>query len=213
MKLVKLFSIFSVVLFSPVLLAHPHSFVDLKNNVLVEGTKLKAFEMEWMLDEIASAELIYEVNNSTNKAATEKSITDEMTQTAIETHYFSYLYDAKDQPIKFSAKPLNTRFKIHGNRVVFYITIPLSKPHDLKNNPIRFYTYEPSYYMGMEYNSANALSISNSQCKATLTQPKISNSLRLYASSLDKNQSPEMSENEDNSLGAQFAQKVTVVCE
>ncbi|WP_150539651.1 DUF1007 family protein [Actinobacillus vicugnae] len=213
MKLVKLLSVFFAVSFSSQLFAHPHSFVDLKNKVLVEGTKLNAFEMEWMLDEIASAELIYEVNNSADKTATEKSITDEMTQTAIEAHYFSYLYDAKDQPIKFSAKPRNTRFDIHGNRVVFYLTIPLSKPHDLKNNPVRFYTYEPSYYMGMEYNNVQALSINTSQCKATLTQPQISNSLRLYASSLDKNQSPDMPENEDNSLGAQFAQKVTVVCE
>lgn len=213
MKLVKLFSVFSVTLFSSLLIAHPHSFVDLKNNVLIEGTKLNAFEMEWALDEIASAELIYEVNNSTDRVATEKSIANEMTQTAIETHYFSYLYDAKDQPIKFSAKPRNTHFKIHGNRVVFYITIPLSKPHDLKNNPVRFYTYEPSYYIGMEYNNDKALSTTAQQCKAMLSQPKISDSLRLYASSLDKNQSSKMSENEDNSLGAQFAQKVTVLCE
>ncbi|VEI45991.1 ABC transporter substrate-binding protein [Actinobacillus equuli] len=44
-----------------------------------------------------------------------------MTQTAIETHYFSYLYDAKDQPIKFSAKPLNTRFKFMAIELCFIL--------------------------------------------------------------------------------------------
>lgn len=194
-------------------MAHPHSFVDLKNKVLVDGTQLKGFQMEWTMDEIASAELIYEVKNNPDHQAAKKSITAEMEQTAIENHYFSYLYNAKDQPLKFSAKPSNTTFRIAGNRVVFYITFYLSKPYDLKNNAIRFYTYEPSYYMAMEYNNQRDLSINSSECKAKLTQPNVNNSLRLYASSLDKNQKPNMPDGEDNSLGAQFAQTVEVVCE
>ncbi|AAP96399.1 ABC transporter substrate-binding protein [[Haemophilus] ducreyi] len=194
-------------------MAHPHSFVDLKNKVLVDGTQLKGFQMEWTMDEIASAELIYEVKNNPDHQAAKKSITAEMEQTAIENHYFSYLYNAKDQPLKFSVKPSNTTFRIAGNRVVFYITFYLSKPYDLKNNAIRFYTYEPSYYMAMEYNNQQDLSINSSECKAKLTQPNVNNSLRLYASSLDKNQKPNMPDGEDNSLGAQFAQTVEVVCE
>ncbi|AKO38542.1 ABC transporter substrate-binding protein [[Haemophilus] ducreyi] len=214
-------------------MAHPHSFVDLKNKVLVDGTQLKGFQMEWTMDEIASAELIYEVKNNPDHQAAKKSITAEMEQTAIENHYFSYLYNAKDQPLKFSVKPSNTTFRIAGNRVVFYITfylskpydlknnairfytyeLYLSKPYDLKNNAIRFYTYEPSYYMAMEYNNQQDLSINSSECKAKLTQPNVNNSLRLYASSLDKNQKPNMPDGEDNSLGAQFAQTVEVVCE
>ena len=137
----------------------------------------------------------------------------EMVQTAIENHYFSYLYNAKDEPLKFTTKPSNTTFRIAGNKVIFYVTFYLSRPYDLKNNPVRFYTYEPSYYMAMEYNNKDDLTISNSVCKATLEQPKVNSQLRLYASSLDKTQTPDMPEGEDNTLGAQFAQKVVAVCE
>lgn len=56
-----------IALYSMPVFSHPHSFVDLKTNVIVEGSMLKSFQMEWMLDEIASSELIYEVKNSQDK--------------------------------------------------------------------------------------------------------------------------------------------------
>lgn len=214
MNFIKSTVILSMAFFVPLqVAAHPHSFIDLKNKVLVENTLLKGFQMEWTMDEIASAELIYELNQSADKAETTKSITAEMTQTAIENHYFSYLYDAQKQPIKFTAEPSNTEFKIHGNRVTFYVTFYVARPYELKNNPVHFYTYEPSYYMGMEYNRTQDLSVSENRCQATLTQPQVDNALRLYASGLDKNQSPEPAAREDESLGAKFAQKVSIVCE
>lgn len=195
-------------LFSVNVIAHPHSFVDLKNHVVLDDTKLIAFQMQWTLDEIASAEIIYEVNSSNDKAKTQKAITAEMTQTAVESHYFSTLYDKTGQPIKFKIPPEKTAFQIQQNRIVFAITIPLATPIDLKNAPVIFSTYEPSYYIGMEYNHEQDLTINNPQCKATLIQPQVNQKLRLYASSLDKNQSPE-----DDTLGAQFAQKVEVKCD
>lgn len=212
MKFMKKLLMLSIGAWSALAEAHPHSFVDLKNQVLIENNKLKGFKMEWTMDEIASAELIYEVNNSPDKAHTIKSITDEMTQTAVEAHYFSYLYDTQNKPIKFTSRPTDTSFKIDNNRVTFYITFYVSQPYDLKNRSVRFYTYESSYYIAMEYNKVQDVSIDAAQCKAEMSQPKVSNALKLYASSLDKNQSPDSPENDDNSLGAQFAQKVSIVC-
>ncbi len=213
MKLVKIFIVACVSLYVSQALAHPHSFVDLKNRIIVEDSLLKSFQMEWMLDEISSSELIYELQNSVDKEKTKKDITAEMVQSAVQNHYFSTLYDSKNQPIKFTTKPTETRFDIKGNRVVFYITFHLSKPYNLKQNQARFYTYEPSYYISMEYNSAKDVSISNTVCKAKLVLPQVDSKLRLYASGLDKNQSPDIPENVDYSLGAQFAQKVEIICE
>lgn len=213
MKLLKSFIIALSTLCSSYAFSHPHSFVDLKNKVIVDGTMLKSFQMEWMLDEIASSELIYEMNNSADKEKTRKDITAEMVQSALQNHYFSVLYDSKNQPIKFTTQPTDTRFEIKNNRVVFYITFHLSQPYDLKQNKARFSTYEPSYYIAMEYNRANEISISNTGCKVALVQPQVDSKLRLYASSLDKTQSPDMLNNEDYSLGAQFAQKVEIVCD
>lgn len=213
MKLLRSFIVVLSTLCSSYAFSHPHSFVDLKNNVIVDGTILKSFQMEWMLDEIASSELIYEMNNSKDKEKTRKDITAEMVQSALQNHYFSVLYDSKNKPITFTTQPTETRFDIKQNRVVFYITFHLTKPYELKQDKVRFSTYEPSYYIAMEYNRPNEISISNASCQATLVQPQVDNKLRLYASSLDKTQSPDMPDNEDYSLGAQFAQKVEIVCD
>lgn len=213
MKLVKTLVIVLTALCVKQAFAHPHSFVDLKNHIILEGTQLTSFQMEWMLDEVASSELIYELNNSKDKEKTRKDITAEMVQSALQNHYFSVLYDSKNQPITFTTQPTETRFDIRQNRVVFYITFYLTKPYELKQDKVRFSTYEPSYYIAMEYNRPNEISISNASCKATLVQPQVDNKLRLYASSLDKTQSPDMPDNEDYSLGAQFAQKVEIVCD
>lgn len=202
-----------IALYSMPVFSHPHSFVDLKTNVIVEGSMLKSFQMEWMLDEIASSELIYEVKNSQDKEKTQQNITAEMVQTALQNHYFSTLYDSQNQPIKFTTKPTETRFEIRNNRVIFYITFHLANPYELKQSKVRFYTYEPSYYIAMEYNRPADVNISNASCKATLVQPQVDSKLRLYASGLDKNQSPDMPENGDYSLGAQFAQKVEIICD
>lgn len=213
MKQLKIFITAFSILCSMQAFSHPHSFIDLKNNIILEGKTLKSFQMEWMLDEVSSSELIYEMQSSKNKAKTQKDITEEMVQTAIQNHYFSTLYDSQNQPIKFTTKPTETRFEIKKNRVIFHITFHISHPYELKQNKVRFYTYEPSYYISMEYNRQSDVRINNNQCRATLVQPKVDTKLRLYASSLDKNQSSEIGNNEDFSLGAQFAQKVEIICE
>ena len=170
--------------------AHPHSFLDIQTKALMQETQLTGFQMHWTLDEIASAELIYEVKSSKNPEETKKKITQEMIDTAKNEHYFSYLYE------------------IAQNRIVFRVKFYLETPQELKNAPATLMSYEPTYYMGIEYNRHSDVSISNSACQIRIEQPKVDQSLRLYASNLDKNETPD-----DLSLGRQFAQRVIMVCE
>lgn len=195
------------------LVAHPHSFLDMKNQVLIENGKLEGFRLSWWLDEITSAELIYEINADSDKTAAIAKITEEMNTSAVEAHYFSELYNAKNEPIKFKAKPFDPTLEIQGNRVVYHFTLKLADPQAVKGQAFRFYTFEPSYYLSMAYEKESDLSATQqSWCNVSLEQPKINQDLRLYASQLDKNQSPDLP-NGSLSLGAQFAQKVSIVCE
>lgn len=208
-------SVFSLLLwlFSPLVLAHPHSFLDMKNKVLITDEKLEGFEMSWWLDEITSAELIYEINSSSDKAAAMRKITAEMDQSAVEAHYFSELYDAKDTPIKFKAAPHNSSLEINGNRIIYHFTLKLANALPLKGQTLRFYTFEPSYYLSMAYEKESDLTASaQSLCKVSLVQPKVNQDLRLYASKLDKTDTPDLPA-DSLSLGAQFAQKVSIVCD
>ena len=188
--------------------AHPHSFLDIQTKALMQETQLTGFQMHWTLDEIASAELIYEVKSSKNPEETKKKITQEMIDTAKNEHYFSYLYNANGELQKFTDKPTDYAFEIAQNRIVFRVKFYLETPQELKNAPATLMSYEPTYYMGIEYNRHSDVSISNSACQIRIEQPKVDQSLRLYASNLDKNETPD-----DLSLGRQFAQRVIMVCE
>lgn len=197
-----LFSFFSLNSF-----AHPHAFVDLKTQALVENKTLNGFRMSWMLDEIASSTLIYEMQSSADPDKTKQDLTKEMIDTAKTDHYFSYLYNQKSNLIPFTDKPSDYGFVVENNRIIFSMNIYLTEPQKLSIVPITLLTYEPTYYMAMEYNQQSDVSMSDSQCEIKVVQPKVDDTLKLYASSLDKDQTPE-----DQSLGRAFAQKVEMKC-
>ena len=68
-----LFPFFSIGVF-----AHPHAFVDLKTQALIENQTLKGFRMSWTLDEIASSTLIYEMQSSADPVKAKQDLTKEM---------------------------------------------------------------------------------------------------------------------------------------
>lgn len=207
------FLLFFSLMLSGVALAHPHSFLDIKNKVLFEQNKLHGFEMSWWLDEITSAELIYEINAAADKAAATQKIIDEMNVSAVEAHYFSELYNAKDEPIKFKAEPFKPSLEIQDNRIIYHFTLQLAEPQPLEKQAFRFYTFEPSYYLSMAYDKESDLTATaQSNCKVSLVQPKVNQEIRLYASKLDKTDTPDLPA-DSLSLGAQFAQKVSIVCD
>lgn len=197
-----LFSLFSLNTF-----AHPHAFVDLKTQALVENKTLNGFRMSWTLDEIASSTLIYEMQSSADPDKTKQDLTKEMIDTAKTDHYFSYLYNQKSNLIPFTDKPSDYGFVVENNRIIFSMNVYLTEPQKLSIVPITLMTYEPTYYMAMEYNQQQDVSISDNQCEIKVVQPKVDDTLKLYASSLDKDQTPE-----DQSLGRAFAQKVEMKC-
>lgn len=207
------FVLFLLSFFSAFVAAHPHSFLDIKNKVLIANGHLDGFQMSWWLDEITSAELIYEINSSSDKQEAMAKITNEMNDSAISAHYFSELYNANDEPIKFKAKPFQPSLEIVGNRIIYHFTLQLAQPQPLKGQRLRFYTFEPSYYLSMAYEKPSDLTASTqSLCKISLEEPKINQTLRLYAAKLDKSESPELPP-DSLSLGAQFAQKVSIICD
>ncbi|KAE9534665.1 DUF1007 family protein [Ursidibacter arcticus] len=204
-----LFSLFSIST-----LAHPHSFLDMKNKVLIKGDKLTGFEMSWILDEITSAELIYEVKSAEDQKAALNKITEELNISAIQSHYFSELYTENNEPIKFKAKPVNPRAEIKDNRLVYHFELALAQPQTVKGKSFKLFTFEPSYYLYMGYEKASDVTATEQHlCQVSMVEPTVNQSLRLYASKLDKTETPDMPSDRSLSLGAQFAQKVSIVCQ
>lgn len=193
-------------------LAHPHSFIDMQTKVLFKENKLTGFEMFWQLDEIASSDIIYELNNSKNRENTKKFIEKDLMDNLIKSHYFSYLYDQNNNPIKYTTKPSNYYIEVKNHRVLFHFTFYLTYPQSIEQQTFRLMTYDPSYYVSMTYSGKQDIFSHHKQCTTTLEDAQADSDLRLYAAGLDKNQSGILPDNSDGSLGAMFAQTVNISC-
>ena len=53
--------------------AHPHSFISLQTEAVAENGQLTGFKMRWTMDEITSADLLYDAGNANPVAKYGKS--------------------------------------------------------------------------------------------------------------------------------------------
>ena len=176
---------------------------------IIENNQLTGLSMKWTLDEPSSSAVIYDMKQAKTKNDQQKLIDDVMGNIVSE-HYFSYLYDAQNNKIKYSSHPKNYGVKIQGLQLQYYFDVPLAHPQQLEKNTFSLQTYDPTYYVAMTYASKSAVDFSAlpKNCQGKLIEPNVDEKIQAYASSLDKSQ-----KNEDDSLGVMFAQKIIIQCE
>ncbi|MDH2999467.1 hypothetical protein A1D23_05060 [Chelonobacter oris] len=188
--------------------AHPHAFIEMQTEFLIEQNRLIGFRMSWLFDPAASAEIIYDLNRAKDSAQTRRRMTGEIMQNIVNQHYFSYFYDKNRQPLRYSTKPDSDELRIQGDRLWFSFRFYLAEPQPLAGFEGSLSTYDPGYYVAMYYPSPmNGTLPEYPQCKISVYTPKIDDFLKNYAESLDKSQ-----RDEDLTLGSQFAQQVKLTC-
>ncbi|QGM80641.1 DUF1007 family protein [Otariodibacter oris] len=226
MKKYALIILLSYLFFTENLLAHPHTFIDMKNKVLVEDNKLRGFDMSWRLDEITSSQLIYELKNAEDKQRAEQDIIGELSLYIMGNQFFSRLYNEKDKRIQFDELPISPSIKIEDSRITYDFELPLLNPVETKGHTFKLFTFEPTYYLSMSYLDHRDITIDpESQCTVSITESKVDESLRLYASQLDQAATPDMSSisqfkksdsdlpsDIEYSLGSRFAQRANIDC-
>ncbi|EHO48678.1 zinc transporter binding subunit ZevA [Haemophilus sp. oral taxon 851] len=205
----KTYSFLLVLFFSGSVLAHPHAFIDMQTTPIIENNQLIGLSMKWTLDEPSSSAVIYDMKQAKTKNDQQKLIDDVMGNIVSE-HYFSYLYDAQNNKIKYSPHPKNYGVKIQGLQLQYYFDVPLAHSQNLEKNTFSLQTYDPTYYVAMAYASKSTVDFSAlpKNCQGKLIEPNVDEKIQAYASSLDKSQ-----KNEDDSLGVMFAQKIIIQCE
>ena len=205
----KTYSLLLGLFFSCSILAHPHAFIDMQTTPIIENNQLTGLSMKWTLDEPSSSAVIYDMKQAKTKNDQQKLIDDVMGNIVSE-HYFSYLYDAQNNKIKYSSHPKNYGVKIQGLQLQYYFDVPLAHSQKLEKNTFSLQTYDPTYYVAMTYASKSAVDFSAlpKNCQGKLIEPNVDEKIQTYASSLDKSQ-----KNEDDSLGIMFAQKIIIQCE
>ncbi|VXC96964.1 DUF1007 family protein [Serratia oryzae] len=192
-------------------LAHPHSFIDMNTTFVAKDQKLIGLKMVWVMDEITSADLLYDAENAKSDSEIWKKLAAEVMANVLGQHYFTDIYrDGK--PVKYLNLPTEYHLARQGHKAVLEFVLPLAEPQTLAGKPFEISTYDPTYFVDMAYQDKQALHLPPDmaqRCKFSLVTPKPDSSLQAYALSLDKNDAPP----EDLALGQQFAQRVTLQCQ
>ncbi len=191
--------------------AHPHSFIDMQTTLVTRDKNLLGLKMVWTMDEITSADLLYDAGQSAPGSEVWKKLAAEVMARVMAQHYFTEVY-REGKPVRYMSLPSEYQLSRNGAKAVLEFIIPLAEPLPLAGKPLVFSTYDPSYFVDMTYRDDRALHLpadATASCKLTLFTPAPNSSLQAYALSLDKADAPP----ETMDLGQQFAQKVTLQCQ
>src|SRR5476651_2367916 len=190
--------------------AHPHSFIDMQTTLVADETSLTGLKMVWTMDEITSADLLYDAQNAKTGSDIWKKLAAEVMARVLSQHYFTNFY-REGKPVKYLDLPSEYQLSRKGDQAVLEFVLPLARPQPLTGKPMEFMTFDPSYFVDMTYKDKTALHMPaalEKRCTLALFTPKPNASLQSYALSLDKADAPA----ESMDLGQQFAQKVTLEC-
>jgi ABC-type uncharacterized transport system substrate-binding protein len=192
-------------------LAHPHSFIDIQTGVVVKNGQFTGLSMRWKMDEITSADLLYDAGNAKPGDEVWKKLAAEVMANVLGQHYGTEVWH-NGKKVKFENRPDGYGLAREGHQAVLTFTLPLAEPQPLAGQTYTFSTYDPTYYVDMTWKNDHDISLPAAQqnaCRVTLTTPEPNEKMTTYALSLDKAEAPP----EDMELGQYFAQKVTLKCQ
>ena len=190
--------------------AHPHSFISMQNQLVVKEGKLTAVNMRWTMDEITSADLLYDAGDAKPGSEVWKKLAAEVMANVLGQHYFTEFWHGK-QKVKFDNLPTAYGLARDGHKAVLTFTLPLAEPQPLAGQTYTFSTFDPTYFVDMHYEQDGDASLPADVpqgCRLNVLTPKPNEDLAAYALSLDKADAPP----EDMDLGKQFAQQVIIKC-
>ncbi|WP_075181512.1 DUF1007 family protein [Pantoea sp. 1.19] len=200
----------SLLLFSAAPAAHPHSFIALQAQPVIDDGKLTGIAMRWKMDDITSADLLYDAGTAAPGSEVWKKLAAEVMANVLGQHYFSEMWH-RGQRVKFDTVPPRYGLAREGHQAVLSFVLPLAKPLPLSGLSLTLMTFDPTYFVDMHYDNAAAFSLGDAaavRCRSRVDTPTPGAALKQYALSLDKADAPA----EEMDLGRQFAQTVTLTC-
>lgn len=191
--------------------AHPHSFIRLTTQVIADNENFIGLKMRWTMDELTSADLLYDAGDAKPGDEIWKKLAAEVMANVLGQHYFTEIWH-NGQKVTFLNRPTEYGMAREAHQAVLTFTLPLAKPQPLRGQRYQITTFDPTYYVDMSYEQDSDVTLPAALqrfCKVTVLTPTPGDDMLSYAQSLDKDDAPE----EDMQLGKQFAQTVTLACQ
>jgi ABC-type uncharacterized transport system substrate-binding protein len=117
-------------------LAHPHSFIRIKMQLVVDNGQT-GLNMRWTMDEITSADLLYDAGNAKPGDEIWKKLAAEVMANVLGQHYFTEVWH-NGQKVKFQNRPLSYGLAREGHKAVLTFILPLAEPQPLVGRRILF---------------------------------------------------------------------------
>jgi len=188
--------------------AHPHSWIDLKTEIVGNETHIQGFKMSWTFDAMTSVYMLDgEDLSPENKAKTFADMAAYLMKNIDTEQYFTYFYTG-DQVIKngFSDQGVVTQNNL---QITLEFYLPLFTPQEMGNNTMKLFVYEAGYYTDMSWENENDVQLSSElskHCSLTLIQPNPTEEQFVYATSLGADENPNYEQ------GKVFSQSAEIIC-
>lgn len=191
--------------------AHPHSFIHLKTEIVSENNQFVGLKMRWTMDEITSADLLYDAGDAKPGDEIWKKLAAEVMANVLGQHYFTEVWH-NGQKVMFKNRPSEYGMAREEHQAVLTFVLPLARPQPLAGQTYIISTFDPTYYVDMSYDKDSDARLAqgiSQQCRISVHTPTPNEQTLSFAQSLDKEDAPP----EDMDLGRQFAQTVTLKCQ
>ncbi len=189
--------------------AHPHSWIDLKTEVLGDDNAITGFSMDWTFDAMTTAYLFDgEDMSPAHRAKTLKDVGQSVINNMLSQHYFTYFYD-KDTPIKYE-EVKQARLTETKGKATLSFTLLLAHPYTYNGHKLTLRIFDPTYYVDMSWRNKSDITLANnlgSRCNFKLVEPHPTSAQISYAMSLPADADP------DNQLGQLFTQTLELSCQ
>lgn len=202
----------SVLLFSFLLpsysSAHPHSWIEMKTEIVGSDGNVNGFKMEWTFDAMTSAYMLdgYDLSKE-KKAESLQKVADLVINNMYAEHYFTFFYDDLT-PIRYKTA-VDAKLTKKKAKATLSFYLPLSKPQKAIGKSLKLLIFEPSYYVDMSWNKKSDIVLSKALqavCSLTLDEPNPTAEQMNYALLLPTDSDP------DNALGQLFTQTARLNC-
>jgi ABC-type uncharacterized transport system substrate-binding protein len=190
-------------------LAHPHSWIDLRSRVIMNGEgRVAALELDWLFDDLYTAFIAQEFAKQDRPPS---EFLPEVANTYVsqlaEDDYFT---DVRLNGERLAlGEPSRAESGLRDRRLWLRFKVPLVEPVDPDSGRLTFAVYDPTYYIEILYREGKPVAFSGpgaESCVGRIIPPNPSFEAVALASALDPTQSG------GDGLGELFAETVVIEC-
>jgi len=189
---------------------HPHGWIDLRTEVLVDAEgRVTALRQAWLFDELYSAFILDEFATAgvDREAGLAGLLREDMA--ALAAYDFFTRVEVAGEPRRVGDARAGAN-GIAGERIWLRFDLPLARPVAPTAGELRYAVYDPTYFIEMRHAGDEPVDLGGElarSCEAILIPPDPPAEIVGFAAMLDRNA------NSDDGLGAHFAEWVELRCE